>query len=325
MLPSSRIIVSSTTNLLSLPSPITQKISARLLLSLITIAGDYAIAPSLYNGSTLWATAALLLLILRRGQATYPDTETPKLVGLSIARIAIFLVLHAAIILAGRLYSASLISASTNDALPSAAQSAAKLLILLPTAILFTRHEWPKILRRYNHEFQAATIVLLTFFPYRLFHTIWPQYSQLIATAAYQAAKPFTPGLALIPYPIPTIAGPQLNLQIVFWCSGFSALAVFDTLIALIALLDWNELNHKRLLIAYTAGAAAILAANILRISLLVIVGNEIAPKYATGKFHINTGWLLFGAVYALFLTLTYRWMLTSSAAGPGGIRRPQR
>lgn len=297
----------------SRPSPYTSTISTRLLLCLATIIADYLFAPALYNGSTLWATAALLLLIFRRGQASDPHINDAKLPSRSLPRIAIFLILHASIILYGHHFSAPLISNSSSDALTAAIHSASKFLILLPTAILFTTRDWTPILRRYSHEFAAAAIVLLTFFPYRLFHSIWPTYSQIIASLAYHAARPFVPGIGFIPHPIPTILGPQLDLQIVFWCSGFSALALFDTLIALIAFLDWNELNHQRLLIAYSAGAAAILIANVIRISMLVIVGNEIAPKYAMGKFHINAGWIFFAAVYFIILTTTYRWMLTSS------------
>ena len=298
----------------SLPNRATLAICVRVLLALITITADYIVAPALYNGSTLWATAALLLLIFRRGQDTAPDTEAPAVTKLSPARVAIFFALHAIIIAIGRQSGAILISAAASDALAAAPLAAAKLLILLPMIALFSRADWSALLRKYRTEFLAALIVLFTFFPYRLFHTIWPAYSQIIATLSYYGAKPFVAGLALLNEPIPTIAGPQINLQIVFWCSGFSALALFDTLVALIAILDWNELNHARLLAAYIAGGAAILAANIVRISLLVIIGNDIGPQYAMGRFHVNAGWAFFAAIYLIILTVSYRWMLRESS-----------
>jgi exosortase/archaeosortase family protein len=274
------------------------------------IAADYLAAPALYNGSTLWATAALLLLIFRRGQSIGPKGEAPAITKLSPVRLAIFFALHAIIIAIGRNSGSIFTAAAASDALAAAPLAAAKLLILLPAIALFSRADWSALVRKYRPEFLAALVVLLTFFPYRLFHTIWPAYSQLIATLAFYGAKPFVAGLAFISQPIPTIFGPQINLQIVFWCSGFSALALFDTLVALIAILDWNELNHARLLTAYIAGGAAILAANILRISLLVIIGNDIAPEYAMGRFHVNAGWAFFAAIYLIILTVSYRWML---------------
>ncbi len=281
------------------------------------IAADYLAAPALYNGSTLWASAALLLLIFRRGQSIGPSRDAPAITKLSTVRLVIFFALHAIIIAIGRNSGAMFTSAAASDALAAAPLAATKLLILLPVIALFSVDDWSALLLKYRAEFLAELIVLLTFFPYRLFHTIWPAYSQLIATLAYYGAKPFVAGLALISQPIPTIAGPQINLQIVFWCSGFSALALFDTLVALIAILDWNELNHARLLTAYIAGGAAILAANIVRISLLVIVGNDIGPEYAMGRFHVNAGWAFFAAIYLIILTISYRWMLKRSSYGP--------
>jgi len=294
----------------SLPARSTLAICARILLSLIIIATDYLIAPALYNGSTLWSTAALLLLVLRRGQAAIRNSEAPTITKLSLARLAIFFALNAIIIAIGHYSSTLFTSAASSDAIAAAPLAATKLLILVPGVVLFSRTDWANLLRRYRAEFTAALVVLLTFFPYRLFHTIWPTYSHLIATLAYYGAKPFVAGIGFISQPIPTIIGPKIDLQVVFWCSGFSALALFDTLVALIAILDWNELNHTRLLVAYIGGGAAILAANVVRISLLVIIGNEIAPKYAMGRFHVNAGWAFFAAIYLIILTVSYRWML---------------
>jgi exosortase/archaeosortase family protein len=297
----------------SLPAPAEQAICARLLLCLGAIGVDYLVSPALYNGSTLWASAVLMLLIFRRGQAPGSDAAEFTITKLSAGRLAVFLALHAIIIAIGRYSGAAFTSAAASDASAAALLAAAKLLILLPGIVLFTRSDWPLLLRRYRAEFVAALVVLLTFFPYRLFHTIWPAYSQVIASLAYYGAKPFVAGLGFSSLPIPTILGPQLDLQVIFWCSGFSALAMFDALVALVAVIDWNELNHKRMLIAYFAGAFAILVANVVRISLLVIAGNLIAPKYAMGRFHVNAGWFFFAAVYLAFLWISYRWMLRTA------------
>ena len=63
-------------------------------------------------------------------------------------------------------------------------------------------------------------------------------------------------------------------------------------------------------MITYFVGNAVILVANVLRISLLVIVGNRIGPRYATGTFHVNAGWVFFSIVNLIFLALTYSWLL---------------
>ena len=310
------VLHGSATRPFSLPSPAEQAICVRLLLCLSAIGIDYLLSPALYNGSTLWASAALLLLVFRRGQAPVADAAGLAIAKLSGSRLVIFLALNAIIIAIGRYLNAAFTTAAASDAGAAALLAAAKLLILLPGIVLFTRSDWASLLHRYRAEFVAALVVLLTFFPYRLFHTIWPAYSQVIASLAYYGAKPFVAGLGFSSLPIPTILGPQLDLQIIFWCSGFSALAMFDTLVALVAVLDWNELNHKRLLIAYFAGAFAIVVANVVRVSLLVIVGNVIAPRYAMGRFHVNAGWVFFALVYLLILAISYRWMLRRAPRG---------
>jgi exosortase/archaeosortase family protein len=307
----------------SLPSRSELAICARLLLCLATILIVYLISPALYNGSALWAMAAPTLLIFRRGQAKTPNPAELTIARLTPVRLVAFAALYVIIAAIGRHSASAFTSAAASDASAAAILAAAKLLILLPGLALFSKRDWIVLLRKYSPEFLAALVVLFTFFPYRLFHTIWPVYSQAIATLAYYAAKPFVTGLGFISHPIPTILGPKINLEIVFWCSGFSALALFDTLVALIAFLDWNELNHKRLFIAYIAGGFAILVANVIRICMLVMVGNLIDPKYATGRFHVNAGWVFFAAIYLAVLSISYRWMLDEPARSSSNSQPP--
>lgn len=300
---------------LTLPSRSDLDVCFRLLLCVAAILLDYLISPALYNGSTLWASAALLLLIFRRGQAAIPTSAEFTPTKFSMARLTLFLALHAVVIAIGRNAGSLLASAAASDGFTAALLAAAKLLILLPVIVLFSRTDWRVLLRKYRFEVLAAAVVLCTFFPYRLFHTVWPQYSQVIASLAYHGAKPFVADLALVKLPIPTIFGPKIALEIVFWCSGYSALALFDTLIALIAVLDWNELNPRRLLVVYICGAMAVLLANVVRIWALIMAGNLIAPQYAMGRFHVNAGWVFFAAIYLAILSVSYRWMLSDHAS----------
>jgi exosortase/archaeosortase family protein len=282
----------------------------RLFLCLVAIGCDYFLAPALYNGSTLWATAALTLLIFRRGQAATAGSAEAAIARLSAVRITVFVALHVGIVISGHYFSYALASAAASDAFAAASFAAAKLLILLPVVVLFSWEDWPGLLRKYRAEFVGAFVVLFTFFPYRLFHTVWPTYSHVIAKLSFYGAKPFVAGLVFLNQPIPEIVGPKIDLAIVFWCSGFSALAIFDVLVALIAFLDWNDLDPKRVFVVYIAGCLAILVANVVRITLLVLVGNLLDPKYAIGRFHVNAGWVFFALVYLAIFSASYRWML---------------
>jgi exosortase/archaeosortase family protein len=292
------------------PSPPGLAICGRLLACFVVILLDYAVVPALFNSSTLWAAATLLILVFRRGQSASASFEKFDLTSLAKWQIAVFLGLQFAIIVLGRRFSVELISTGPSDSVGAALLGAAKFLVFLPGLVLFSASDWGRLVRRYRVEILAALVVLFTFFPYRLMHTLWPVYSEWIAKITYYGAKPFVAGIRLVNERLPTIYGPRLALAIGFECAGFSALAAFDTLIAIIAVVDWNSLSPKRLLITYFAGCVTILAVNIVRMSLLVVAGNLIGPQYATGRFHVNAGWVFFAMVYFAIFSLSYKWML---------------
>lgn len=293
--------------LLPTASSATLRACTLLVVWLAAICIDYLLAPSLYNSSTIWMIAAILLLILRSSAVKQLPVDFPAISG---QRIALFIVLNAAVVLAGRHFESLLVSGVKGNALYSASLAVMKLAVLLLGGVLFSRASWRTLLKVYRAEWIAGFIVLFTFFPYRLIRTVWPVYSQVLAKLAYWCARPFVSGIGYATQPTPTVTGPRLDLQVALACSGLSALILFDLLFGLVALVDWNELNRKRLLITYFVGNVVILIANVLRISLLVIVGNHIGPRYATGTFHVNAGWVFFSIVNLIFLALTYSWLL---------------
>jgi exosortase/archaeosortase family protein len=291
----------------STASSATLRACTLLVIWLAAICIDYLFAPSLYNSSPIWMIAALLLLILRSSAVKQLPVDFPAI---SYQRIALFIVLNAAVVLAGRHFESLLVSGVKGNAAYSAGLAAMKLAVLLLGAVLFSRASWRTFLKTYRAEWIASLIVLFTFFPYRLIRTVWPVYSQVLAKLAYWCARPFVAGIGYATQPMPTVTGPRLDLQVALACSGLSALILFDLLFGLVALVDWNELNHKRLLITYFVGNIVILITNVFRISLLTIVGNHIGPRYATGTFHVNAGWVFFSIANLIFLALTYRWLL---------------
>ncbi|MGE5323716.1 MAG: exosortase/archaeosortase family protein [Actinomycetota bacterium] len=167
---------------------------------------------------------------------------------------------------------------------------------------------WLRFYKRYRAECLAAAIGLLTFYPYRLFAFAWPWYSHALGQVVYLLARPFVPSLHLLFGPSPTLAGPSLNVNIIFACGGLEAIKLFQAIFALALILDWNVLNHTRLFFAYFAGLAATLAANAMRIALLVIAGNRISPGLVS-RYHIDGSWLFFVLVFATFVLLTFVWL----------------
>jgi len=157
-------------------------------------------------------------------------------------------------------------------------------------------------------------VVFFTFFPHRIFETIWPWYSRLLGIAVWGVTRWFVPSLVCSAGTTPGFSGPQLEVSIIFACSGLDSLRLFQLLFALIAAVEWKHLNKRRALIAYFAGLGVTLMANVLRISLLVIFGNRGFTEWIMRQ-HVTAGWAVFTVAFLTFLTLTYNWMLQPKQA----------
>lgn len=272
------------------------------------------LAPSLYDGSTLWATGALLILIFRgREKGDFQDgKEVFFLEG--VRRFALFAALHTSLILAAHALAYVLHAASLSFTLTSAAIALTKFLVLLPTFILLPPAIWRRVARAFLPELLACLIVLVTFFPYRIFEMLWPWYSQSMGRTVCSVTSSFISNLVCTSGTIPTLAGPKLEVSIIFACSGIESICLFDLLFGVVVALEWNRCNKGRTLIAYLLGLAVTLIANALRISLLVILGNRGWAEWVM-RHHIYASRAFFPLVFFAFLSVTYDWMLGGAEA----------
>jgi exosortase/archaeosortase family protein len=280
-----------------------------LALTLLAVAADQFVAPILYSSSPLWATAACLLLVWRRGKLPSSAGDPLFENSLSIGRVAAFLAGHAGLSLLARLLSSTLFTASGAMTVGGAFLAVCKLSVLVPTMILFPLATWKKIAGVYFPEAIAVLVVLLTFFPNRAVQTGWPWYGQALGRFVYTLARIFVPKLAYFADLNPTLSGPELDVTIIPDCSGINGLELFDYLFSVVALLDWNRLRKGRVLLAYCAGIVAMLLGNGIRITSFVALGNHGFAE-SISRFHISAGWVFFSAVFLVYLAMTYRWML---------------
>jgi exosortase/archaeosortase family protein len=283
-----------------------QSVIALLLLTLATIAADQFFAPALYTTSPLWGTLACLLLVWRRGGA---PTEQTIWARLSLARFFLFFAAHFAIVLAS-----TWLHSRSSAMLPSLAANgwpvaALKLTVFAPTLLLLPIPSWKCLARAYVPELLAALVVLVTFFPTRLMESAWPWYGQILGRIVYAFAHLFVPGVSYYPALTPTISGPDLDLTILYSCSGMSGLELFDILFGFVVFLDWRRLAKKRALMAYFAGIAVMLLSNALRITSLFVFGNR-GFADSVSQFHISAGWIFFTLLFLVYLALTYGWMI---------------
>jgi exosortase/archaeosortase family protein len=288
------------------------------LLTFAAVLADQLAAPSLHTSTPLWAMLALFLLVWRRGEI--PLAKFLTSLRLTAWRVMLFLALHLALTLAARSFLAappvSLSGLTGSPEHPGWLLAALKLVVLLPTLVLFPLRAWRILALSYRPEFIAALVVLLTFFPRRAMDALWPWYGQVLGHVVYLLAWPLTPSLGYVQGLYPVITGPSLDVTILLGCSGFNGVELFDYLFGLVAFCDWNRLRKGRALIAYFAGILAMLLGNALRISSMVVFGNRGFAAQVL-RFHVSAGSLFFSAAFLVYLPIVYRWMLVRRRVSP--------
>jgi exosortase/archaeosortase family protein len=281
-----------------------------LLLTLAGAAADQAAVPVLFSTSPLCAVFGCFLLVSRRGSPR--ESGSLRNFAFSKTRVISFLIAHAVLIayflIAARAWGTS----SGNLSLSGWLFLFAKLAVLAPGFILLPWKTWYSLIQRYSAEFTASVIILVTFFPRRIAEAVWPWYGQVLGHTAYIMSWPFVHGLRFVKAIYPTLSGPDMDVTILLSCSGISGLELFDILFAVVAFLDWNRLNKRRLLLGYIAGMVAMTLSNLLRITSFVVLGNNGFAELVS-RFHINAGWLFFSVSFVVFLSFAYRWMLEKS------------
>jgi exosortase/archaeosortase family protein len=280
-----------------------------LILTSCAIAADQFAAPILYSSSPLWATGACLMLVWRRGTVSASSGDSPFESSLAIGRVVAFLAVHGAIVLFARSMSGTIQASAGAISVAGTFVAAGKLGVLGPTVILFPLATWRKIARRYFPEAIAGLVVLLTFFPSRALQSMWPWYGQGLGRFVHLLARVFVPKLRYLADANPTLSGPDLDVTIVPECSGINGLELFDYLFAVVALVDWNRLRKNRALLGYFAGLLAMLFGNAIRITSFVVFGNHGFAE-SVSRFHISAGWIFFSAVFLVYLSITYGWMV---------------
>lgn len=272
----------------------------------VTLFAVILLRPGLSNVTPALACSFLLLLLTRRlsGIRQFVDslTDRPKS-GVTRRRVLFFVALEFAVFA-----WIGYMNRGNADGMPATGFAIVRYLVLFPPVVLMPISAWLRFSKQYRAECLAAVIGLLTFYPYRLFAFAWPWYSRALAQAVYMLAHPFVPSLHLFFGTAPTLSGPSLDVSIIFACGGLEAIRLFQMIFAMALVLDWNVLNHRRLMFAYFAGLAAALVANLTRIALLVIVGNRFSPGLVV-RYHIDGSWGFFVLVFAMLVLLTYVWL----------------
>lgn len=278
-------------------------------ITIATLVAVILLRPELSNVTPPLACSLLVWLVIQRVSSTR-HLENSVTVGLlspvTRSRVFFFFALEFAIFAWIRHVRPGNLSG-----MPATSFAILRYLVLAPPFVLMPLPFWVRFYKRYRAECLAAAIGLLTFYPYRLFAFAWPWYSRALGEVVYLLAHPFVPSIHLLFGTTPTLVGPGLDVSIIFACGGLEAIKLFQAIFALGLVLDWNALNHTRLIVAYFAGLAVTMVTNAIRIALLVIAGNRFSPDLVA-RYHLDAGWVFFALVFAALVLLTFAWLRSS-------------
>ncbi|GAB6142102.1 hypothetical protein JCM14076_28310 [Methylosoma difficile] len=77
-------------------------------------------------------------------------------------------------------------------------------------------------------------------------------------------------------------------------CSGYEGMGLISVFLSLYFWMARKQLRFPHVFLLYPIGITFIWLLNVLRISLLIVLGTEWSPEVAIGGFHSNAGWIAF-------------------------------
>lgn len=92
-------------------------------------------------------------------------------------------------------------------------------------------------------------------------------------------------------------------------CSGIDSLLFFISLFAILVVLNWKELDKKRMAILFVPGVIGTFIFNIIRVFLIILIAQKY-PEFAVDLFHTNAGWILFLGYFIAFWHYGSKWAL---------------
>lgn len=136
---------------------------------------------------------------------------------------------------------------------------------------------------------------------------LWPFLSAIVLHAvAFLLSLHLSPVREVAPL---TLYVQDFAVRIEQACSGVESIFLFSSLYVLIALVDWQKFNRKKLILAFVPALAGLFIVNILRVALLIEIGVFFSPEITLKLFHTYLGMVFFIIYFALFWGKAYRWM----------------
>ena len=136
---------------------------------------------------------------------------------------------------------------------------------------------------------------------------LWPYFSFVVSKVVYFLLGLVSSDVAFVPPDI--IRFGDFSARIAEACSGIFSIFIFTGLYLFILFIDWNKFNKKKALGLFIPAVLGAFFVNILRVFVLMIVGNYISIEAALGLYHSYTGMIFFMIYFIVFWFFAYKWM----------------
>ncbi len=157
------------------------------------------------------------------------------------------------------------------------------------------------------------TIILVLYYKIiEWFQDSWLFFSTVVGKILYFIFSKFFDNVT---FRISSQAGPILGVEdfkvgISKVCSGIDSLLFFISLFTILFVLNWKELDKKRMMLLLIPGLIGTFILNIARVFLIVLIAIKISPELAVDLFHTNAGWVLFLGYFIIFWHFGSKWVL---------------
>ena len=102
----------------------------------------------------------------------------------------------------------------------------------------------------------------------------------------------------------------EFGVDVAKYCSGIESIALFTALYLLVAVLDWERLDHRKLLLLFLPALLILFGVNIARVYALLLAAYFINTEISLSLFHSYAGMVFFIIYSALFWRVSYGWLL---------------
>ena len=167
-------------------------------------------------------------------------------------------------------------------------------------------------IKNYYKSIIFFTIILFLY--YRLigwFQDSWIFFSTIVGKILLYIFSIFFDNVVfyLSPSSGPVLGVNNFKVGISKVCSGIDSLLFFISLFAILVVLNWKELDKKRMAILFIPGVIGTFILNIIRVFLIILIAQKY-PNFAVDLFHTNAGWILFLGYFIAFWHFGSKWVL---------------